>query len=324
MTTVTGRPPEDRRARQRSGSRRASGRAPPTPTSPSASGRSANARRAARAVGRRGRAGRSAAFVGSAPRAIHAARAAPEAVGELLPGGRSRVLVVAGAPVLLPEVRAPLLLARRQVRFVRVEVHLVGIDAHAQLVPVPRQVGEAGLQPHRQQRPAARSAGQRTSSGRGRVARWAGGSAVAVLNGARVGMVRRARRVGRRGIAMRTGGGAAMPAMCAALRPQVSPPAVSIAGAGAGRRATAARAGADAGVQPEARLGRRAPGSRRTSPDRAGADRLSASSVEAEEAARPAAATPRNAGSSSSAGSALGTRSARRAPHAPRRSIAFG
>ena len=78
VTTLTGRPPEDRTAYQRSGSRRAWGGRRHADSS-SASGRSANAGSTGSAPsGGVVCAGRSAAFVGSVLRATHAARAAPK------------------------------------------------------------------------------------------------------------------------------------------------------------------------------------------------------------------------------------------------------
>src|SRR6185312_13774681 len=65
-----------------------------------------------------------------------------EAVGHHLPGDSLARLVVTGAPVELPEPLAPRALLRGEGRIVRVDVNLVGIDAHAQLASAIGQGGE--------------------------------------------------------------------------------------------------------------------------------------------------------------------------------------
>src|SRR5262245_66336 len=60
-------------------------------------------------------------------------RGAPcaEAASEDTPRVRSGDRVGSGGPVLLPVLRAPRAFVRREVELVRVDVNLVGIDAHA-------------------------------------------------------------------------------------------------------------------------------------------------------------------------------------------------
>ena len=81
-----------------------------------------------------------------------------EAIGQLPPRPFPRFLVIAGAPMLLPIMLAPGFLLLGQLGLVRIEMHLVRIDPHAQLERAIRLRKEAGFQPHREkrQRPVAR------------------------------------------------------------------------------------------------------------------------------------------------------------------------
>ena len=75
-----------------------------------------------------------------------------ECLGQALPGRAPARLVVAGAPEELPERFARHTLGVREHRVMRVDVHLVGIDADAQLAAAAtRRREESGLQAHRQE-----------------------------------------------------------------------------------------------------------------------------------------------------------------------------
>jgi hypothetical protein len=74
-----------------------------------------------------------------------------EALDELAPGRLARFPVIGGAPGLLPEVFAPDLLLLGQLGLVGVDVHLVRIDADAQVEAAVRERREPRLQPHGQQ-----------------------------------------------------------------------------------------------------------------------------------------------------------------------------
>ena len=74
-----------------------------------------------------------------------------ETVGQLPPGGFRTLFIVASAPGLFPKVLAPGQLVGGQRGLVRIDVHRVGIDAHAQLGAAGGMRKEARLQPHREQ-----------------------------------------------------------------------------------------------------------------------------------------------------------------------------
>ena len=73
-----------------------------------------------------------------------------EAISKLAPGEFPALVVLAGAPGLLPKMFAPGQLVFRQFRLVSVCMNLVGIDAHAQFRAVVRLEKESRLEPHRQ------------------------------------------------------------------------------------------------------------------------------------------------------------------------------
>ena len=74
-----------------------------------------------------------------------------EAIAKLLPRETLAGFVASRTPDLLPEMLTPEKLVLRQARLVRIDVHLIGIHAHAQLLS--RGVGqreETRFEPHRQ------------------------------------------------------------------------------------------------------------------------------------------------------------------------------
>ncbi len=225
VTASTAWPPDCTTAIQRSGSSRASGACRQAASWPSSTTATAGNCGATASVARRHAAsGAAAGLVGCSARAIQAARAAPKRVGQLSPGSRIARRIVAGEPVLLPVVRAPLALVGRQLGLVRIEVDLVGIDAHAQLGAAVGQREEARLEPYRQQRERQVAGAQRVCSSGGNCAAGVGLRQVRrLLNSA--GASRMCSRLDEpcarnceAWIAMRTGSWRVMPAMCAALQ----------------------------------------------------------------------------------------------------------
>ena len=308
-TTLTGRPPEDRTAYQRSGRRRRLGRSPPRRLvvgEREVGERRLHRQRTVRRRGLRGPVG--------GVRRLRAARdprrpRGPEAVRELLPGGRSGVLVSAGAPVLRPVVASPILLARGQVRFVGVEVHRVGEDAYEQLDARSGNLGEAGLEPHGQQEQRTVRGKEDVVEGRGRVGemgrRERGGGAE--RSSGRHGF-RRARRVGRRGTRCGPGGGAA----CRPRGRRCAPRSARRWAASAGAGAVASSHATPAGAVPASSPKRGSPACSWMTTNQPGS--VSEPTTSSASNAKPNSSTSggsdaRNAGSTSSAGSELGTRS---------------
>ena len=83
-----------------------------------------------------------------------------EAIGELAPRvDAPAAALLPDTPVLLPVVDAPRLLVRREIALVRIEVDLVGIDAHAQFAAAVGLREEPRFEPHgkQRQRPIARA-----------------------------------------------------------------------------------------------------------------------------------------------------------------------
>src|SRR5262249_61188136 len=72
-------------------------------------------------------------------------------VSQLPPGGLGAFLIIARAPRLFPKVFAPGPLISRQRRFVRIDVGLVGIDAHPEFRTAVRLRKEPRLESNREQ-----------------------------------------------------------------------------------------------------------------------------------------------------------------------------
>ncbi len=74
-----------------------------------------------------------------------------ETVDQLTPGRFATFFVVRRAPSLFPEMPPPGQLVGGQLGLVGIDVHRIGIDAHAQLGAAVGQSKEPRFQPHREQ-----------------------------------------------------------------------------------------------------------------------------------------------------------------------------